>query len=313
MSGGEDLANHGHDKESADPVDSPDTSDHPTPGFSPGDDQLAIDAWMAQHPWAPRLAPFMIYVGFIPVISYLQELAPSSYPFFYTLQCGLVAWVLWRYRKLTPELTLTFHWLAVPVGVAVAVVWIWLRFVMIESFPAQFGEMESTDFFAEMGLAIGSVALGLRFVGMSVLVPLFEELCIRSLMLRSLNSARQTAIGLVQVLEDFPVVGERLIVTRLGDLAHKEPPMFTAEFKRNALGKLSVFGVFASTVIFTAHHLPADWPGCIICALAYCFLLAATAKHGLGPVCWAHGITNALLWAYTLVMHLKGTPDWQFL
>ncbi len=268
---------------------------------------------MAQNPWAPRLIPFMIYVGFIPVISFFQDQFPVTYPLLYTLQCSLVAWLLWRYRKLTPELTLTFHWLAVPVGVGVAAAWIWLRFVMVETFPEQFGELESVDFFATMGMTLGWLALGLRFVGMSVVVPLFEELCIRSLMLRALHRAKQTAIGIVQVLEDFPVVGEFLILTPLGDKADKEPPVFTAELQRNPLGQLSVFGVFASTVIFTIHHIPADWPGCVVCALAYCFLLSATRRHGLGPVCWAHGITNALLWIYTVTMHQNGTPDWQFL
>ena len=45
-----------------------------------------------------------------------------------------------------------------------------------------------------------------------------------------------------------------------------------------------------------------------MCALAYCLLLSVTRAKGLGPVCWAHGITNALLWGYTVYY-----GNWQFL
>ena len=255
----------------------------------------------------------MVYVAFIPVVGMLQDWQPMLYPVAYSVQCGLVCWLLWRYRALTPELTVKFHWLAVPVGVGVAVAWIGLRFVTIATFPKWFGNLESTDFIATMGSTVGWLSLSLRLVGMSVLVPLFEELCIRSLMLRALHDAKRTAIGLVQVMEDFPVIGEWLITTPMGDTAHREPPVFSAELARVPLGKLSVFGVVASTAVFSAHHLPVDWLGCLVCGVAYCLLLAATRHRGLGPVCWAHGITNALLWVYTVWKHMQGTPDWQFL
>jgi len=87
-----------------------------------------------------------------------------------------------------------------------------------------------------------------------------------------------------------------------------QPLMFTREFNRTPFGVLSVFGVIASTFVFMLSHFPRDWPGIWVCGVAYCLLLAATRHKGLGPVVWAHGITNALLWVYTL-----NTGNWQFL
>jgi hypothetical protein len=169
-------------------------------------------------------------------------------------------------------------------------------------------EPHKLETFLDESPAFAWPALILRLLGMSIVVPLFEELFIRSLMLRGLHRARTTGIGLVQMAQDIPVIGDWVSGTALGEQAEQHPPVFGRQFLQTPLGQLSVFGVCASTFVFTISHIMRDWPGCIACGLAYCFLLAATRHKGLGPVVWAHGITNALLWAYTL-----GTGDWQFM
>ena len=267
-----------------------------------------FDQWMRSHSWHPRAVPFVVYILMIIVVGLVHDWEPRLYPVIYTVQCGLVGWLLWRYRKLVPELTITFHWLSIPVGLGVAAGWIWLGMWSQRTFGDMVASEPQESFFVEMGLAIGWIAMSLRLIGMSVVVPLFEELFIRSLILRGFHRMRPTVIGIVQVAQEIPVLGEWLMHTRIGEMADQEPPAFRNALDQNPLGALSVFGVFASTVVFTAHHIPRDWAGCVMCALAYCFLLAATRRHGLGPTCWAHGITNATLWAYTL-----HTGDWQFL
>ena len=290
-----------------------------------------LDQWMAQNPWHPRFVPFLLYVGVLPVVVALRDWLPATYPLTYTIQCVLVLWLLWRYRKLMPELNLNFHWLALPVGAAVAVAWIWLGLwvanwdyvqeIGLTKFTqdvfasladpqrvSPYADSNAVNIFDLMGNGVGWVAFLLRLAGMSIVVPLFEELFIRSLLLRSLQHFRPTMIGILQIIQDTPVIGEWLMHTSLGTRADRHGPMFGPQFERTPLGALSVFGVAISTVVFTAHHIPRDWLGCVVCALAYCLLLAATRRKGLGPVCWAHGITNALLWAYTL-----RTGDWQFL
>lgn len=269
-----------------------------------------LDRWMAQNPWHPRIAPYFVYVGLLRPVSELRELLPASYLFAYTLQCGLVAWLLWRYRKLMPELTLSFHWAAVPVGVAVIVAWIGSGLWLVDRYPGWFADQSTTgDMFKEMGPVVGWMSFSLRLVGMSILVPLFEELFVRSLLLRSFSSVKATGIGFAQIFMDIPVIGEWLMHTPFGHWVDRKPPvLFGQQFHRASLGVLTIFGVAVSTLLFMFGHGPRDWLASVVCGVAYCLLLAATRHKGLGPVCWAHGITNLLLWVYTLE-----TNDWQFL
>jgi hypothetical protein len=262
---------------------------------------------MAEHPWHPRVAPFLVYGLFLALIDFALPHAPATYPLLYATQCGLVIWLLWRYRKFMPELTLSFHWLAVPVGVAVFFAWVEIGKAMVAMNPARFA---TTDPHAieQMDPVLSYVSMSLRLIGMSVVVPLLEEPFVRSMVLRSMHRFRPTMVAAVQFVADLPLVGEWFMHTDLAKRADKYPRVMGAMFDRVPLGKLSVFGVFMSTVIFTSYHLPRDWPAAIVCGIAYCLLVGATWRKGLGPVIWAHGITNALLWAYTL-----RTGDWQFL
>lgn len=294
-----------------------------------------MDALMTQNPWNPRLFPFAAYIVFLFISDQLAELVdPRTVPLTYTLQCGIVGWLLWRYRKLLPELTLSFHWLAVPVGVIVFAAWILLGWLMAGEFslrwealmqgeplaridyealdrdvpPLATTEAHRLETMLETSPAIGWATLILRLLGMSIVVPLFEELFIRSLMLRSLHTWRLTKIGLGQIAQDMPALGDWIDSSERGDRLNRYPPIFSRQFLATPLGRLSLFGVFASTFIFTLSHGIRDWPGCVVCGVAYCLILAATRHKGLGPVCWAHGITNALLWVYTVQ-----AGDWQFL
>lgn len=306
----------------------------------------ALDTMMAEHVWHPRFIPFLAYLLLLTITGFVSESWAWTYPFFYVLQCSVVVWMLWRYRKLIPELTIKFHWLAIPVGVGVAYAWIWIGMVIeesaqvshdglgtftqnlnqfiltpesanvlpgptAESFHFQDINNSTEKMFDQINgvsPALYWTAFVLRLIGMSLIVPLFEELFIRSLILRSMSNLKQTGTGIMQLLLDFPGIGDKLMNTQAGQRSENAPPMFTKQFNETRLGKLTVFGVFASTLIFAVNHVPRDYLGCVMCGLAYCLLLAATYKKGLGPVCWAHGITNACLWYYTL-----HTDDWRFL
>ena len=265
---------------------------------------------MEENPWHPRLLPYMVFVGMLVPVKELRELLPVSYLVMYTIQCSLVAWLLWRYRKLMPELNMRFHWASVPVGVVVAVIWVWMGLWMVDQFPERFAEQdEPRNMFQEMGLGFGWVAFSMRLLGMSILVPLFEEVFVRSLLLRAFSSFKATSLGFAQIVMDIPVIGEWLMHTSLGHRIDGKPTvLFGRQFKATSLGVLTLFGVSVSTLLFTVHHHPRDWPAAVVCGIAYCLLLAATRRQGLGPVCWAHGITNFLLWVYTVK-----TNDWQFL
>lgn len=267
-----------------------------------------LDAWMAQHPWHPRLLPYVLYVAFLPLVAVAADKMPLLYPILYVGQCLLVAYLLWRYRKLTPELTIQFHWLAIPVGIAVCAIWIGLGHGMIQRFPDRFDTSGEPHLFMQMSPSLKWMSLSLRLLGMSLLVPLFEELFIRSLLLRSFHSFKQVAIGMIQWGQDIPVIGDWLMHTNIAQRADAHDLPFAKMFNQTALGTLSLTGITLSTLIFTLGHNMRDWPSAIACGICYCILLRLTRQKGLGPVIWAHGITNALLWLYCIT-----TNNWQFL
>lgn len=259
------------------------------------------DAWLAEHPWHPRLLPLAAYCAMLAVVGYVCEASPAAYPLVYGVQLGVCAWLVWRCRTFIPELTVRFHWLAVPVGLGVAFAWIAIGRMM----PAVDAE---PSVFEQMPEALRWPSLIMRLVGMSILVPLVEEPFVRSMALRSMRRAKPTGWAMVSFICDLPIIGDALMSTNLAKRAHAQGPVMADEFHRNELGALSVFGVFISTLLFMSYHLPRDWPAAIVCSLAYCALLAATARKGLGPVVWAHGITNAALWCYVIA-----TNDWRFM
>lgn len=312
-----------------------------------------LDAWVAANPWHARILPFVAYIAFLFVIEQARGLSLYLYPVLYALQCAAVAYLLWRYRRYTPELTLRFHWLAIPTGLFLCWAWIELGELSMWAWPSRLAptpeEAAEPHYFQTMlaaSPALGWTALVLRVLGMSLLVPCFEELFTRSAMLRGLHRAKPTAIGLIQVLQDMPLIGDAIAETKVGQKAAALPPMFTKQLVETPLGHLTVFGVTASTLIFMLNHGMRDWLGCIACGVVWCVMLWWTNREGvggrvsgvgsgsgttpsatnptpqplnptpsrrsralgLGPIIWSHGITNAALWAYCVY-----TGDWQWM
>ncbi|QDU72917.1 CPBP family glutamic-type intramembrane protease [Mucisphaera calidilacus] len=322
-----------------------------------------LDAWVEESPWHPRVLPFFVYIfglliiglgstveswgagiGVVAAVGRGWQSAPVQLVL-YAAQCGLVCWLLWRYRRLTPELTIRFHWLAIPTGVFLLVAWVGLGWLMTGEFserwsglmagepvgaidygidgaePNAFATVEEHDLRKQVhsdGLEgqFGAALLFFRLLGMSLVVPLFEELFIRSAMVRGLQHRRETLRGIGQVLCDFPVVGDALMNTKFGREVSREDPILTRQLVATPVGAMTLWAVFASTLVFSLSHLLRDWPGCIACGIVWCWLvwytnrpsLAEDRRMGIGPIAWSHGITNALLWGYTV-----WTDDWQFL
>lgn len=262
-----------------------------------------LDRWMAENPWHVRFAPFMAYIVLLAITGMVRDLADWAFIPAYIAQCGITAWLLWRYRRLIPEMNLRFHWSALPVGVAVCAAWVGLGYLMIDIGPESFAD-PGYIYTERLGPALGWSALALRLLGMSIVVPLFEEVFHRSLTLRSFSHPRWTAIGAVNLLQDLPLIDEVVRERDLARRAGRHMNVFAQRFHATPLGRLTVFGVAASTAVFCLAHAPRDWPACIVCGVAYCLLVGYTnnprRRLGLGPVIWAHGITNALLWAYAV-------------
>lgn len=297
------MQSHGNEQEHLDPA--------PIRRARQGGLMPRLDAWMAENPWHPRITPEMVYLLILLVSTTVAEYLPLALPAVLAVQAAVVLALLWRYRKLTPELTLTFHWSAVPVAALVTVEWIWLGKGMAAWFPETFGD-PGTSYFARMPEPLAWTTMAIKLFSMAVVVALFEELFNRSLLLRSLHNARATVAGLVNLLQEMPILEDLLRNTKLARRAARHEEIFGPQFEQCPLGRLTLFGVVASSFIFMLVHGLRDWPAAFICGVIFCLHVWYTnrgeTRLGLGPVIWAHGLTNAALWIYTLY-----TGDWMFM
>ncbi|MEM6259182.1 MAG: hypothetical protein AAGI37_12935 [Planctomycetota bacterium] len=322
---------------------------------------------MAENPWHPRATPFFVYMigllagQFVYAGAFGMPQVPLLIPFIYTLQVGVVLFLLWRYRGLLPELNFRFHWLAVPTGLGLCFAWVYLGYASnwltgqlvgtpvlgdvmawlvptYEQVPADASQWlvpdaETTEAltdkhaFTDNRDALGDAwfwsTMSLRLLGMSIAVPLFEELWVRSAVLRGAFNAGKTKTAVIQLASDMPLIGDWVSGTRAGRRAAEEPPMFTQQLVDYRVGQISLFAVVFSTFVFMLAHQRRDYLGCIACGVVWCLLVWWTnrpkrgeawadqppgGRYGLGPIVWSHGITNAALWYWTL-----HTGDWQYL
>lgn len=272
-----------------------------------------IDRWAAAHPFHVRVLPLIVYVALIPLIGLARDLHESGigHPIAYIIQCAMPAYLIFRYRKLMPELNLKFHFIAIPVGLVSAYVWIELGKWMGQINPERWGE-PGMSFFNEMNETVAWVAFCLRLLGMTIVVGLVEEVFFRSALMRGLHRPIPTRDALVQILTDIPVLGSYLTNFKAIRKIDKQRNLLLNEFNNNPLGVISFFNLIVVGMIWSTVHMMRDWPGTIFCAFTFGFVVYWTnrgdKKLGLGPAVWTHAITNAGLWGYTFYF-----DDWRFL
>lgn len=266
-----------------------------------------LDQWAASHPANPRFAPWFVYMIFLAGQTLAHESAPELHGPIKIVQTAVVCWLIWRWRKLTPELTWSFHWLVIPVSLFLTAAWIGLGAALD---PYLGADEPPKVFWGIHHPALAWAAAVCHLLAMMTAVPMIEEMFNRSLLLRCLQSPRQTGVGAIQFLCDLPGVGDWLIHTRLGVAATKAPAALTEQFNRTVLGELSIFGVLASSMIFALVHVMRDWPAAVLCGVVWCVMLRITRRKGLGPVIWSHALTNLLLWAHVIY---HGGNEWRFM
>jgi len=272
--------------------------------------------------------PYLAYLLLLAAGQLVGDAAPALIPAVSVLQLAVVGAMLWRGRRLTPELNLRFHWSAAVTGVALLPAWLylgWLSNTLGGPFDPAI-ETHPLEAMLSDRPALGWAAMSLRFGTMVLLVPFFEELFIRSGCLRGFSSPRRCWTGLVQLASELPGVGERIARSDAGRRANAAEPQFTAQLESIPLGRVTWFGVLVSTIVFAAAHHPRDYLGCVACGVTWGFMAWWLNPHdrtgprsvasalrppenlGLGPVIWSHAIINALLWGWTL-----RTGNWEFL
>jgi CAAX prenyl protease-like protein len=157
------------------------------------------------RPWLPYVAPMLTFLVLTSVEDWLPKLAdgphPTYYPIFYAFKLAVVAAVCWLGRSTWADLRPWPGWkslsLAVSLGLLVTLLWVGLD----GDYPV-YGEVGSRASF-NPGVLSPAARVGfllVRMTGLVLVVPLFEELFWRSLVVRWIidpDDFRKVPIGQV--------------------------------------------------------------------------------------------------------------------
>jgi CAAX prenyl protease-like protein len=230
------------------------------------------------HGWWPYVVPYLAFMLLSEVGARLPEAAE---PWMLLAKPGVVlGLILWfRARGRYPEWQgagARIGWAGglqdVAVGLALTVVWV-APFVWIPALrPEPGGEFDP----AMAGAAWVPLILGLRLFGYALVTPLFEELFIRSFVMR---------------------------VSEVWDSER--------DFRDEPLARYTLRSLVVTTIIFTLGHVPWEWwvcvPWVVLSSLWFYY------RKSLSAIMLVHGVTNAALlalaiWGGELFTDLDGTP-----
>ena len=189
---------------------------NPTHNDAPASRLAKLDAFMASTRGTRASCPYFVFIVGLTLTAFVpggDRAAALAYLPIYLVVNAVILWLLWRYRKLTPELNLKFHWSVIPSAVFLTAAWVALGYGYNTLLFGELKEvpLEESEPFGEL-MAVGPAVFWAVFVcrglGMSITVPLFEELFVRSALLRGFHRWRLTKTGLLQVGADLPAVGD---------------------------------------------------------------------------------------------------------
>lgn len=229
------------------------------------------------HGWWPYLVPYAVFVV---VTTFAPRLPPALDPFILAAKPALVlGLVLWfRARGAYPEwrgdgerVGLVGGAMDIAVGLALTVVWV-LPYYLFPSIRPEPGEVFDPTMAGE-GLAW--LMLSLRFFGYAIVTPIFEELFIRSFVMRVADAWE------VEDFRDLPIA------------------------------RYSLRSMLVTIVVFTAGHVPWEYWVCV----PWVFLsnLWFYYRKSLSAIMLLHGTTNAALlalaiWGGDWLRDADGTP-----
>jgi membrane protease YdiL (CAAX protease family) len=213
------------------------------------------------------LLPYFAYVGCAEIPA--EWLGPAAnYGLRLVLCTGLLAWGFRVYVPLRgPGRPLVSIAGGAVVGLAGTALWI----ALVEPFVPRDAEPWETG------------AWGMRLLASSLVVPVFEELVMRGLVLRAALGYEQAhAAGHKDAL------GEALTARSLGQIAP---------------GAWSIGAIVVSTLAFTVGHASSEWMGAFAYGLLMCGLWIV--RRDLLSCVVAHAVTNA-----TLAIYIRDSGSW---
>ena len=230
------------------------------------------------HGWWPYVVP---YAAFMVLSEIGARLPDAADPFVLFLKPAIVlglivgfhmrgAYPEWRGKG--AEIGLAGGMLDVLVGLALTVLWV-APFILVPALrPEPGGEFDP----AMAGEEFVGLILALRLFGYALVTPLFEELFIRS------------------------------FVMRIADVWETE-----RDFRDVPLAHYTARSLIVSTIVFTAGHVFWEWWVCVPWVVLSS--LWFYRRKSLSSVMLVHGVTNAALWALAiwgggLIEDADGTP-----
>ncbi|AGY58372.1 CAAX prenyl protease-related protein [Gloeobacter kilaueensis] len=134
--------------------------------------------------------PFIVFIA----LTALTPLVPGGVFVIYPLKTVLAAGMLWYFRRDYSELSKWhFHWLALPVGLLVTLLW-----VGMDGFYPKTAVAEGFNPFTTGAPGLDWLGAGIRLGGSTLVVPVMEELFWRSWLLRFLidrDDFRRVPVG----------------------------------------------------------------------------------------------------------------------
>ena len=230
------------------------------------------------HGWWPYVVP---YVAFLLMSEVGARLPDAADPFVLAIKpaivLGLVLWFRgqgaypeWRGRG--ASIGLVGGLLDIAVGLALTVVWV-IPYVFIPALRPEPGGAFDPEL---AGPALVPVILGLRLFGYAIVTPIFEELFIRS------------------------------FVMRIADVWETEH-----DFRDQPIAVYTAKSLLITTIVFSLGHVPWEWWVCVPWVVLSS--LWFYRRKSLSSVMLVHATTNAALlalaiWGGELWTDADGTP-----
>ena len=229
------------------------------------------------HGWWPYVVP---YASFLLLSELGARLPDAADPFVLAIKpalvLGLIVW--FRARGAYPEwrgqgarIGLVGGTLDVAVGLALTAVWVAPFLLIPEMRPEPGGEFDP----AMAGERWVGLILGLRLFGYALVTPLFEELFIRSFVMRMADA------------------------------------WDVSDFRDLPIARYTPRSLLVTVIVFTAGHVPWEWwvcvPWVVLSSLWFYY------RRSLSAVMLVHGVTNGALlalavWGGDLFRDPDGSP-----
>lgn len=230
------------------------------------------------HGWWPYVAPYVVFLLLSEIGARLPEAADLWMLFLKpAITLGLIVWF---YRRgAYPEWRgqgARIGWLGgaqdVAVGIGLTVLWVAPYLLWPSLRPDPDGAFDPTM----AGAALVPLVLAVRLFGYALVTPIFEELFIRS------------------------------FVMRIADVWESD-----RDFRDQPLARYSPRSALVTTVVFTLGHVPWEWWVCVPWVLLS--NLWFYRRKSLSAVMLVHGVTNASLlalaiWGGELFREPDGSP-----